>query len=248
MPQGVSELSVSAELASNDERKATDLENLLDRLVSVRRASEAETEARDGPIFSRSGGIGLGLFGGGWLASSGATWLHLAWLNALAVFVLVLGVVWLVVATIPTVRSFLKQFGSLEADTFNDVGRNLSRWYDAIPDIRENYSPEQIRFAQEYLKAVGSDARVRMAMFTGALDKVGLIPLVATTIVTLVKFNAGENLPMYLWYSAAAVAGLLYVAMLRLTDVAFALERFSLILKYAAEDVPKPPNSGSGDV
>lgn len=212
-------------------------------LAEVRRTSEAEVEARDGPfITSRQAWI-ISMLVIGWIANGGASLFKISLLNYVAIVLLSVGLVAFIVTALPGIRRAPGYFKGLEDETMGDVGRNLTRWYRTVRQIRQGYSAEQIRFAQEYLKAVAGDARVRLSMVVGALDKVGLIPLGVTGMTALVKLTAGQSGPAWFWYTIALIVLLMYAAALKLTDVAFALERFALILRCAGEG----ESSGEGE-
>jgi hypothetical protein len=72
-----------------------------------------------------------------------------------------------------------------------------------------------------------------LSLFIGALEKVGVIPLLASTAIALANFNRDGTIPL-VWCTAAVVAGLFYFFAMRLVDIAFMLERFTLMLEHAA--------------
>lgn len=111
----------------------------------------------------------------------------------------------------------------------------MARWYTAVCRIRKTYSSEQISFAHHYVSNVAAQARGRLSLVIGALEKVGVVPLLASAAVTIVNFNRDGILPI-VWCTAAAVAGLIYFFALRIMDVSFMLERFALILNQAKEN------------
>ncbi|MCP3020347.1 hypothetical protein [Cupriavidus basilensis] len=126
----------------------------------------------------------------------------------------------------------------MEASMLAGVSERMCLWYETITKIRDTYAPDQIAFAQDYVTAVSSQVRSRLSYLIGALDKVGLIPLLASVALALAKFIQDGQLPL-LWCTAAVVAGIFYLIALRFFDVAFTLERLAVILKHAAVQPPK---------
>ncbi|KDP87818.1 hypothetical protein CF70_034460 [Cupriavidus sp. SK-3] len=145
---------------------------------------------------------------------------------------MLLGAIAAAVSAVGVVMSTVREWGEMESNTLDAVGENMSRWYGTISRIRATYSREQILFAQGYVSDVAVQARARLALFVGALEKVGIIPLVASVALTLANFFKSGSMPL-LWFTAAVVAGVFYVLALRLVDIAFTLERFALILRHA---------------
>lgn len=212
------------------------LDALMDDLVKVRQWSIAESPQKSAFLEVWSDRVCIGALALGWLANATSTWLKLPVLNWLALALLVVGGLATIGVAAYKSRLLVREWKSMEMELLGDIGRNLSRWYEAIREIRRAYSPQQLRFAKSYFSAVAKDARSRIALFVGALEKVGLIPSAVTLIVTLVKFRSGEPLSIFIWYTGATVAGILYVFTLKFIDVAMTLERFVVILEHASDD------------
>nr|WP_147299306.1 hypothetical protein [Cupriavidus taiwanensis] len=174
----------------------------------------------------------------GWAISAGVSWGILSKGDNFALALLVLGAIATTMSALGAVLRTVREWKALEADTMGSVGKNMSCWYEAIGKIRTAYSRKQIVFAQGYVADVAAQARGRLSFFVGALEKVGVIPLLASTAVALANFSKDGAVPL-LWCTAAAVAGLFYLLAMRLVDIAFMLERFALILKHATAEQDK---------
>jgi len=150
-----------------------------------------------------------------------------------ALGLLLTGVIAITILALRSAMQTIREWRALEAETVGAVGRNMARWYETVCKVRKTYSYEQISFAKRYVSDVAAQARGRLSLFIGALEKVGIIPLLASTAVTLANFNKDGTIPL-VWCTAAAVAGLFYCFAMRLVDIALMLERFALILEHAA--------------
>jgi len=150
-----------------------------------------------------------------------------------AVAIFSIGVVTASVSAVPSAIQSIREWKSLETETILSVQKNIARWHRTIFHLRESYTQEQLSFAERYVSDVASQLRGRVSLFIGALEKVGVIPMLATTAITLANFSKNGTIPLA-WWTAAAVAGVFYVFALRLVDLAFTFERFALILDHAA--------------
>lgn len=210
------------------------LDDLLDDLYRVVLESEAGSpkSPRCGSILRGVSAVALVV---GWAMSVTASSSMYPNLSLLALGILLLGVFGITISGIWSAMRTVREWRTLEADTVKAVGRNMARWYDAICKIRKAYSYEQISFANQYVSNVATQARGRLSLVIGALEKVGVIPLLASAAVTIVNFSNDGTIPI-VWCTAAAAAGLIYFFALRMMDVSFMLERFALILEQAAKD------------
>jgi len=228
----------SQRLEKNTRHHLLSLDILLEELRQV--IAESELSAGESASTSRAVRIlqwvsaaGLAL---GWAAAILISMEIVSKGNSLALALMMVGASATVTLACIGASKTAREWKSVETDTLSAVGMNMARWFDAINKIRNVYTYEQIAFAQGYMSAVAAQARARLSLFVGALDKVGIIPLVASMAVTVAKFSEDGKLPL-LWCTAAAVAGVIYLFALRLTDVAFTLERFAFILGHA---MPRP--------
>ena len=150
-----------------------------------------------------------------------------------ALALLLMGVLAITLLALGSTLSPIREWRTLEAQTMGAVGKNMARWYDMVCNIRHAYTAEQIVFARRYVIDVAAQARGRLSLFIGALEKVGIIPLLASTAITVAGFQRDGTVPLA-WCTAAVVAGIFYFFALRLVDIAYTLERFALILEQAA--------------
>lgn len=201
----------------------------LHKVVSDAEARSAASSSLAERLLRWASVIGLA---GGWAISAGVSWGVFSYGGYLALVLLVLGAVATTVGALWSAFSAVREWRVLEVETVVSVGKNMSDWYDIVCKIRAAYPREQIVFAQSYVCDVAAQARGRLSLFVGALEKVGIIPLLASTAITLANFSKDGTVPL-LWCTAAAVAGLFYLFAMRLADIAFMLERFALILKHA---------------
>lgn len=168
-----------------------------------------------------------------WVAALFAERGGLLWLAYVCLGSLLVGAAASIAYGISTSRSFLGEWKTLEADMLDGAGKRMQLWYETISKLRETYTPDQINFAQDYVCAVSTQLRSSLFYIIGALDKVGLIPLIGSVAVTLAKFFDNGQVP-FLWMTAAAVAGIFYVIALRFVGITFTLDRLAVILKHAA--------------
>ncbi|MCO4862859.1 hypothetical protein MKD38_14320 [Cupriavidus sp. WGlv3] len=211
------------------------LDALMADLLQMRLEGFIEGNEEISQVRALSKVIGIGALALGWVANTATTLLNIPISNYATLGLLLVGVVATVIASISSAKSTIREWKTMETDVLRDVGKNMARWYETIRSVRRVYTRKQIRFAEDYFAAVAADARLRVAMFVGALEKVGLIPLLGTVVVTMAKSTGSDPFSLFLWYTAAAVAGIFYVIALRFIEIALALERFTVILRHAGE-------------
>lgn len=146
---------------------------------------------------SLSGGwAGAALVSGGTFKQAGAYVLGLLIIGALGVTVLAIG----------SAFGIVREWRTMEADMVGSVGRNMSVWYEKVCRIRATYPVDQLTFAHQYITSVANQARRRVSFFIGAIEKVGAIPLVASTVVALMKFSESGAIPI-VWCTARQSRG-----------------------------------------
>ncbi|WP_150124037.1 hypothetical protein [Cupriavidus nantongensis] len=178
--------------------------------------------------------VSLGAMALAWLTAFFAERDGPLWLAHVCLGLLVVGAATTIAYGLSTSRSFLKEWKTLEVDMLDGAGKRMQLWYETISKLRETYTPDQINFAQDYVCAVSTQVKSSMAYIVGALDKVGLVPLIGSLAVTLAKFFDNGQIP-FIWMTAAAVAGIFYVIALRFVGISFTLDRLAVILKHAAK-------------
>lgn len=229
---------VTGEGAKNIQAAGSDflaLDALMADLLHTRLEGFVESKEEVSHVRTMSKVVGIGALALGWAGNTATTLLKIPIPIYATLGLLLVGVVATVIASISSAKSTVREWKTMEADVLRDVGRNMARWYETIRSVRRAYTRKQIRFAEDYFAAVAADARLRMAMFVGALEKVGLIPLLGTVVVTIAKSTGSDPFSLFLWYTAAAVAGIFYVIALRFIEIALALERFTVILRHAGD-------------
>ncbi len=122
-----------------------------------------------------------------------------------ALALLLIGVLTITILALRSTMRTVREWITMEATTIGAVGKNMARWYETVCNIPRTYTVEQISFARRYVTDVAAQARGRLALFIGALEKVGVIPLLATTAITLAGFYRYGTAPL-VWCTAAAVA------------------------------------------
>ncbi len=209
----------------------------LDNLINELRTAKSDWEpSHDKASRGYSKYLFLGGLGGillAWIGTVAVGWGAPAWTVYPALVALLFGTIAVVAASISNAIGFAREWRTLESDMLDGTGKKMGAWYEEISRIGGTYTPDQIHFAQDYIAQACSQIRARSSYIIGALDKVGLVPLLASVALALSKFFQEGQLP-FLWCTAAAVAGLFYVIALRFIDMAFTLERFSVLLKHAA--------------
>lgn len=236
-------MSASAELEAlelNGEKgqagsgKATTVHALMGELSGVVRAvtsDEVDSTPRHQRVLLVVSLVGMAL---AWVTALFAERGGPFWMAYVCLGSLVVGAAASIAYGVSTSRGFLKEWKTLEADMLDGAGKRMHLWYETISKLRGTYTPDQINFAQDYVCAVSAQVRSSLAYFIGALDKVGMIPLIGSVAVTLAKFFDNGQVP-FIWMTAAAVAGIFYVIALRFVGITFTLDRLAVILKHAAK-------------
>lgn len=121
--------------------------------------------------------LGLGF---GWALSVVVASGHYRSASYLALALLLAGVLAVTVLGLRFTVLTLREWKTLEAQTIGAVGTNMARWYATVCTIRQTYTAEQIAFARRYLADVAAQARGRLSLFIGALEKVSIISMTST--------------------------------------------------------------------
>lgn len=154
--------------------------------------------------------------------------------SAAAVFVLV-GVK----ATWAEMRNFEREF-------LASVSSRLVERRAVVVRIGSGFSRQDILFARDYLKSVATHLRSRISLIVGALDKVGVLPLAVSAVVTLLKLREAGTVTV-VWVAGTTVLALFYVLSVHMLDAAYTVERFVVLLDraamHAAERVDSAPAS-----
>ncbi|RAS05009.1 hypothetical protein [Cupriavidus alkaliphilus] len=227
-------LSATAEQAAGEATCETTVHALLGELRAVMGAyanEEADSTARHQQLLLWVSLVGMAaalVFNV--IANRGGP----AWTAYVSLILLLTGTVASVGYGIAGAKGFIKEWRTLEADMLDGAGKRMHLWYETIAKLRATYTPDQMSFAQDYISAVSAQLRSRLGYVIGALDKVGLIPLIGSVAVTLAKFFQEGQLP-FIWSEAAIAAGIFYVIALRFIGVTYTLDRLAVILKHAAK-------------
>ena len=170
--------------------------------------------------------LGLGLFAI-YERYSQAEWLVWVSMGALGG-----GTAWSVVFTVFGGKEVLQMLKRFEIDALTGAEQRIAQRYRLAQRIGAEFDATQIGFAKAYLQAGCQDVKSRIGMGVGALEKIGLLPLVASTLVALAKMY--ESSPFAtLWCAGAVVLLLFYLGAMRILGATQTIERLVLVLTHA---------------
>lgn len=123
----------------------------------------------------------------------------------------------------------LKRF---EVDALTQAEPRIAERHRLAQRIGAEFDAKQIGFARAYLQAGCQDVRSRIGMGVGALDKIGLLPLGASTLVALAKMYESSPFATF-WCIGALVLLLFYLGAMRILGATQTIERLVLVLTHA---------------
>ncbi|CAJ0792124.1 hypothetical protein LMG18096_02639 [Ralstonia holmesii] len=182
--------------------------------------------------------LGLGLFAL-YERHSNEAWLVWASMAALGG-----GTAWSVVFTVFGGREILHMLKRFEIDALTGAEPRIAERYRLAQRIGAEFDANQIEFAKAYLQAGCQDVRSRIGMGVGALEKIGLLPLVASTLVALAKMYESSQFATF-WCAGALVLLLFYLGAMKILGATQTIDRLVLVLShaetYAAERSGRQP-------
>lgn len=214
---------------------------LMDELSVVWR--DIRSDAQGGPSSSsKPGWFGSGLIMVGLVfAGIEKLWGVSSWLTYASLALLVFSICYLIYFVLTDGRIALRELRNLDQDIFTGIGINMEKRYSLCLDLRQRYSEDQIRFAQAYLLESLAQARPRLSSLVGPLEKIGIVPLVASAIVTFATTLSDKDFSFY-WYSGVAIATFMYFMAFRFFETTHAIQRASMLLHavQAGREQPAP--------
>lgn len=169
-----------------------------------------------------------------------------AWLVWTSMAALGGGTAWSVVFTVFGGREILQMLKRFEIDALTGAAPRIAERHRLAERIGAEFDAKQIGFAKAYLQAGCQDVRSRIGMGIGALEKIGLLPLGASTLVALAKMYESSPFATF-WCMGAVVLLLFYLGAMRILGATQTIERLVLVLThaetYAAERTPRSPLS-----
>lgn len=166
------------------------------------------------------------------------------WLVAVSLGAVGGGTIGSVIFTVFGTREIWQGLKRFELDALSEADPRISARYRLAQRIGAEFDAKQIAFARDQLRAGCQNLRSRIGMGIGALEKIGIIPLAASTLVALAKMYGGSPFAT-LWCAGALVLLLFYLGAIRILGAAQTIERLLLVLDhaeaYAAERSPRRP-------
>lgn len=214
---------------------------LMDELSVVWRDMKYDAQ-EDASSTSKSGWLGSGVILVGLaLAGIEKVWGVSPWLTYASLALLVFSIGFLIYFVLTDGRIALRELRKLDEDIFTGIGINMEKRYSLCLDLRQRYSEDQIRFAQAYLLESLAQVRLRLSSLVGPLEKVGIVPLVASAVVTLATTLSNKEISFY-WYLGVAIAMLMYFMAFRFFETTYAIQRAAMLLHavQAGREQPAP--------
>lgn len=205
------------------------LVSLMDELGIVWRDQRPDADAvsRRTRWLSWVGGVSIGI--GLALIAVAQYWIHSMWFVYIALGAMSVAFLCLLIFMMTDGREMLRELRTLDRDLFQSIGEYMQTRYACCLQLRETYTEDQIRFAHAYLRETLAQLRPRMSTFVGPLEKVGILPLVASVIITFTTTLGSKNLSFY-WYIGAALGIWCYFLAFRFLETAYLLQRALMLL------------------
>lgn len=141
-------------------------------------------------------------------------------------------------------REILQMLKRFEIDALTGAEPRIAARYRLAQRIAAEFDAKQIGFAKTYLQAGCQDVRSLIGMGVGTLEKIGILPLVASTLIALAKMYESSQFATF-WGAGALVLLLFYLGAMKILSATQTLERLVLVLShaesYAAERSTRSP-------
>ncbi len=108
----------------------------------------------------------------------------------------------------------------------------VSRDYELMKGLR-GFSPSALRFVRGRLTLEAEHLRGRIAMLVGAIDKLGILPLLAGGLVSAVDFMAKTKVKMSWLEIALGGYGIIYLIGMQLVSVSHRIDELSQLVECA---------------
>jgi len=201
---------------------------VLERKTKDFRLQFYETTFQKVSFFGSIGSLGLGVLAGcyfryfqkieqvGWIALFG---ISIASIGAIAYQIA------LAVPEVSKLKNPEREVSSPLVEAFNDD-------MDLIYQLSISFEPHHLSYAKAMYASMAKQARERIGLLVGALDKVGLIPVAATTYLSIAKaIKDGLDFGPYQWVVVAFVC--LYFLAIRMTATAQWMEHVAELYAHA---------------
>lgn len=132
------------------------------------------------------------------------------------------------------VREAWVDLKGLEVDLLRSLSRRLTQRRNLALEIGAAFSHREIIFARDYLRSAVSQTRSRIALIIGAIDKIGVLAIMGTVGVTLLKLP-DQGVLSYTLYGGTVVVVLFYMVFAHMWATVSSYEHHVVLLEHAAQ-------------
>lgn len=139
------------------------------------------------------------------------------------------------------VRETWVDLKGLEVDLLRSLSKRLTRRRNLALEIGSAFGHGEIVFARDYLQSAVLQTRSRIALIVGAIDKIGVLAIVGSVGVTLLKLP-DQGALSYALYSGTAVVVLFYMVFAHMWATVSSYEHHVVLLEHAARHAQQRAN------
>ena len=132
------------------------------------------------------------------------------------------------------VRETWADLKGLEVDLLRSLSKRLTQRRNLVLEIGMAFSYQEITFARDYLRCVATQTRSRIGLVVGAIDKVGVLAIIGSVIVTLIKLPDQGRLS-YTLYAGTVVGVFFYMIFAHMWATVSSYEHHVVLLEHAAQ-------------
>jgi hypothetical protein len=180
-------------------------------------------------------GIGLGA-----LALSGV-W-HSEFPLWVAAVALVVGAIVAPINVFVGVRETWIDLKGLQIDLLRSVSKRLAKRRNLVLEIGMAFSYEEITFARDFLSSIAAQTRSRIGLIVGAIDKIGVLAIIGSVTVALIKLPDQGRLS-YTLYAGTVVGVFFYMVFAHMWATVSSYEHHVVLLEHAAQHAQERANS-----
>lgn len=181
--------------------------------------------------------LGIGLVA---LALSGV------WQSAFPVWVaavaLVVGAIVAPINVFVGVRETWIDLKGLQIDLLRSVSKRLTKRRNLVLEIGMAFSYEEITFARDFLRSIAAQTRSRIGLIVGAIDKIGVLAIIGSVTVVLIKLPDQGRLS-YTLYAGTVVGVFFYMVFAHMWATVSSYEHHVVLLEHAAQHALERANT-----
>lgn len=132
------------------------------------------------------------------------------------------------------VRETWTDLKGLEVDLLRSLSKRLTQRRNLALEIGAAFSHQEIVFARDYLRSAALQTRSRIALIVGAIDKIGVLAIMGSVALTLLKLP-DQGVLSYSLYGGTVVVVFFYMVFAHMWATVSSYEHHAVLLEHAAQ-------------